>query len=67
MISDYALKHLNMWFWFGALTMFENKEMIDSSFFNHYMYVAKQAQETASSLGANVNKLIRERKEESVK
>jgi hypothetical protein len=66
MISDYALKHLNMWFWFGALITFEYKELLSNIYIEHYRDTAKSAQNTASWLGENINKLVEKRDADKV-
>ena len=61
MLSDYALKTLNLWFWFGAFISFIHLPVLaktDPSFKKDYDAAAKMAQEVAPWLVEQYNRVL---------
>ena len=61
MLADYALKMLNLWYWFGAFISFtyiSELDEFDNEMLGHYHHTAKQAQEVAKWLGEQFNRLL---------
>ena len=66
LIVDYCLKTLKLWYWFTATVSFFYKEMylsIDKNYLESYMQTATDAQDTATWLVENFNKLLKEAQE----
>jgi hypothetical protein len=70
MLCDYALKLLNLWFWFVAFISFVNMPILernDPGFHEHYREVTKSAEEVARWLAEQFNRLLAEEKAEWAK
>jgi hypothetical protein len=63
MVVDYAMKHLEMWFWLTATVSYFYRTHIDSadrSYFHAYMETYKQAKTVKLQLAENFNRLLAE-------
>ena len=69
MVTDYCLKHLELWFWFAAVisTVFGTKlGSLFSSYRDRYLSVAKDAQECVEWLRSEFNRLLSEMQRDQV-
>lgn len=70
LVTDYAMKHLEMWFWLTATVSYFYRRQIndqDKSYFHAYMEAYKQAKAVKSDLAENFNRLLREAQSEHAK
>jgi hypothetical protein len=61
LLADYALKTLNLWFWFGAFVTFVYMPMLhqaDVNFRRGYLAAAKMAREVAPWLTEQFNRTL---------
>ncbi len=61
LLADYALKTLNLWFWFGAFVSFIHRELLaeaDPDFKAAYDAAARTAQEVAPWLAQQFNQVL---------
>lgn len=63
MVTDYAIKHLEMWFWLTATVSYFYRTQIDredKSYSHAYMEAYEQAKTVKGQLAENFNRLLRE-------
>ena len=63
MVTDYCLKHLDLWFWFAAvisITLGQKLGPSFASFRDRYLRIAKDAQECREWLSSEFNRLLSE-------
>lgn len=66
MVTDYCLKHLDLWFWFVAFISTMLGQKLEPSFRERYLSAAKDARECSEWLCQEFDRLVTEMQEDQV-